>query len=43
MLPKSLCKIFGGQTKWMYFLQDDDLLQKYKNIWDKVSTDIKRT
>ena len=27
----------------MYFLiEDDDLLEKYKTIWDKVSADIKK-
>ena len=27
----------------MYFLiEDDDLLEKYNTIWDKVSTDIKK-
>ena len=26
----------------MYFLIDDDLLEKYNTIWDKVSTDIKK-
>ena len=27
----------------MYFLiEDDDLLEKYKTIWDKVSPDIKK-
>ena len=27
----------------MYFLiEDDDLLEKYNTIWEKVSTDIKR-
>ena len=32
-----------GQTKWMYFLiEDNDLLKKYINIWDKVSADIKK-
>ena len=36
-------KSFDGQTKWMYFLtEDDDLLEKYDTIWDKVSTDIKK-
>ena len=36
-------KIYDGQTKWMYFLiEDDDLLAKYKTIQDKVSTDIKK-
>ena len=35
-------KIYDGQTKWMYFLiQDDGLLDKYNTIWDKVSADIK--
>ena len=33
---------FDGQTKWMYFLiEDDSLLEKYNTIWDKVNTDIK--
>ena len=33
---------FDGQTKWMYFLiEDDGLLEKYNTIWDKVNTDIK--
>ena len=32
-----------GQTKWVYFLiEDDDLLVKYTTIWDKVSVDIKK-
>ena len=31
------------KTKWIYFLiKDDDLLEKYKTIWDKVSADIKK-
>ena len=40
MLPKtSACvKSYDGQTNWMYFLiEDDDLLEKYNTIWDKVS------
>ena len=44
-LPKTSAyvKSYDGQTKWVYFLiQDDDLLEKYNNIWDKVSTDIKK-
>ena len=29
-------KGFAGQTKWMYFLiEDDDLLEKYNTSWDK--------
>ena len=28
---------------WMYFLiEDDDLLEKCNNIWNKVSVDIKK-
>ena len=35
-------KSYDGQTKWMYFLtEDDDLLEKYNTTWDKVSSDIK--
>ena len=44
MLPKTRAyvKSYDGQTKWMYFLiEDDDLLEKYNIIWDKVSADIK--
>ena len=26
---------YDGQTKWMYFLiEDDNLLEKYNTIWD---------
>ena len=45
MLPKtsSYVKGYDGQTKWMYFLiEDDALLEKYNTIWDKVSADIKK-
>ena len=32
-----------GQTKWMYFLmEDDELWEKYNAIWDKVSADINK-
>ena len=44
MLPKTSAyvKSYDGQTKWMYFLiEDDDLLEKYNTIWDKVSADFK--
>ena len=35
-------KSYGGQTKWMYFLiENNDLLEKYNSIWDKVRADIK--
>ena len=45
MLPKisAYVKSYDGQTKWMYFLiEDDDLLEKCNKIWDKVSADIKK-
>ena len=45
MLPKisSYVKSYDGQTKWIYFLTEDDkLLEKYNTIWDKVSADIKK-
>ena len=45
MLPKTSAyvKSCDRQTKWMCFLiGDDDLLEKYNTIWDKVSTDIKK-
>ena len=45
MLPKTSAyvKRYDGQTKLMYFLtEDDDLLEKYNTIWDKVSFDIKK-
>ena len=45
MLPKTSAyvKSYDRQTKWMYFLiENDDLLEKYNTIWDKVSADIKK-
>ena len=45
MLPKTSAyvKSCDGQTKWMYFLiEDDNLLEKYNTIWDKVNADIKK-
>ena len=44
MLPKTSAyvKSYDGQTKWVYFLnKDDDLLEKYHAIWDKVSAYVK--
>ena len=44
-LPKTTAyvKSYDGKAKWMYFLiEDDDLLEKYNTIWDKVSADIKK-
>ena len=36
-------KGYDGQTKWMYFLiEDDNLSEKYNTIWDKVCADIKK-
>ena len=45
MFPKTRAYVKGydGQTKWMYFLiEDDDLLERYNNIQDKVRADIKK-
>ena len=45
MLPKTTAyvKIYDGQTKGMYFLiEDDELLERYNTIWDKISVDIKK-
>ena len=45
MLPKTRAyvKSYDGQTKWMWFLiEEDNLLKKYNTIWDKVSADIKK-
>ena len=36
-------KSYDRHTKWMHFLiEDDDLLEKYNIIWDKVSADMKK-
>ena len=45
MLPKTSAyvKSYDGQTKWMYFLiKDDEFLEKYHTIWDKVRADMKK-
>ena len=45
MFPKAstYVKSCDGQIKWIYFLiEDDDWLEKYDNIWDKVSANIKK-
>ena len=35
-------KRFGGQTEQINLLiEDDELIEKYNTIWDKVSADIK--
>ena len=34
-------KTYDEETKWMYFLiEDDDFLEKYNAIWDKAVADI---
>ena len=46
MLPKTRAylEIYDRQTKWMYFLiEDDDLIQKYNTILDKVGADTKKS
>ena len=45
MLPKTRGYVtsYDEQTKWMYFLiEDNDLSEKYNTIWDKVRADIKK-
>ena len=45
ILPKTnaYVKSYDGETKWIYFLiEDDELLEKYNFIWNKVSTDIRK-
>ena len=46
MLPKAknCVKGYDDQSKWMYFLiEDDALLEKYNTIYDKVSANIEKT
>ena len=45
MLPKtsSYVKGYDGETKWIYFLiEDDELIKKYNEIWIKISISIKK-
>ena len=45
MFPKTkaYAKSYDSQTKGMYFfIEGDDLLEKYNNIWDKFGADIKK-
>ena len=45
MLPRTSAyvKSYDWQTKWMYFLiKDDDLVENYNTIRDKVSADIRK-
>ena len=44
MLPKSTAciKSYDGKTNWMYFFkEDDELLETYNEIWNKVNNSIK--
>ena len=45
MLPKTstYVKRYDGQTKWMYFLiEDNDFLNNYNTVCDKVSAGIEK-
>ena len=45
IIPKTSAyvKSYDGQTKCIHFLiEDDDLLEKYNTIWDKVSADMRK-
>ena len=45
MLPNTSAYIisYNGQTKWMYFLiEEDDVLESFNTIWDKFRADIKK-
>ena len=45
MLPEmsAYVKGYASQTKWMYFLiEDDGLFENHNAIWDKVIVDIKK-
>ena len=45
ILPKAnaYVKSYDGETKFMYFsIEDEELLKKYNDIWNKVSHSMKR-
>ena len=45
MLPKTSAyvKSYDGGTKWMYFLiEDEELLKKHNDIWNRVSNNVKK-
>ena len=45
MLPKTSAyvKSYDGQTKWIYFLtEDNDLFKKYNAFLEKVSANLKK-
>ena len=35
-------KSYDGQTIWMYFFENDDLLEKHTTIWDNFRADMKK-
>ena len=36
-------KSYDGETKWMYFfIEDDELLEKYNHIWNKITDSINK-
>ena len=40
---KAYVKSYDGQAKWMFILiENDDLLENYNTIWDKVSAYTKK-
>ena len=42
-IKNTYVKSYDERAKCMYFLiEDDNFLEKYNTIWDKVSADIKR-
>ena len=44
MLSKTRANVksYDDQTKWITFLiEDDDFLEKYNILWDKVTSDVK--
>ena len=45
MLPKTIAymKRYDGETKWMFHLiEDDELVETYTDIWNRVSNSIKK-
>ena len=45
ILPKTKAHVKGydDQTKWIYFLiENDDLLWKCNTVWDKAGSDIEK-
>ena len=45
LLPKTRAYVncYDGQTRYIcFFIEDDDLLKKCNNIWDKVSAYIRK-